>query len=194
MRESELRRLIRETIKELNTHSKDIIGTGGSFNVYSFNKQSNKIIKYGKYPDMEEAKEHADMFKKHPDLFPKIYKENKNYIIVEKLKLLTPLLDNLVSEILGNINTPNNTQNKINKQPDKVKYIVSDLRKRNISDPNELKEWNSLIKSNPNLYIISNNIRNLFTNAKKIDSYLVSDFHSDNIGIDLEGNYKLLDF
>jgi hypothetical protein len=63
---------------------KDLYADGGDMYLYPYLQDNNKIIKTSNdYPEMIEH--HANFFKKRPDIYPIVYKQTKNYLILEKL-------------------------------------------------------------------------------------------------------------
>ncbi len=74
-----------DILKEIEIKNKKIIGTGFEGNVYNVGK--DKIAKYSNYTDGFDSEdiEQYNMFNKHPDLFPHIYKLTKHYVIMDRL-------------------------------------------------------------------------------------------------------------
>jgi hypothetical protein len=63
---------------------KELYADGGDMYLYPYLQDDNKIIKTSDdYPEMVEH--HANFFKKRPDIYPIVYKQTKNYLILEKL-------------------------------------------------------------------------------------------------------------
>jgi hypothetical protein len=188
-------------LKEI--YDKNLIGShrgeGGQHIVYQYGK--DKIIKFGHYGKIDK---NIKIFDKYPDIFPKVYDIEDDYIILEELDSsksknelyqIKSKLFNQSSEIPPfNPYIANLSQKSRIKGPNYYKSSVTELLYNNLEDnelivqlkkelPNNL--YNSLIK---NYYPLLKKIKNL-----SWDSKIEKDINDENFGYTLKGNLKLLD-
>lgn len=210
MRKSELKKLIRRKIKELNTFKKPPLGRGADFTAYNFINKPHTIIKYGS-PKI--VMEHAQMFNKYPKYFPKVYKVYKTHLILEKLSThTTKKYVELFIKQAKHIGLKY-TYGEHNKYS-----IINDIGKiaDNQIKPTRLEGYKSIISSHPLLKSTADKLTELYINVSKAHSENPTftkgfnkdgiedpnfgeyrstiDFHSENIGTDSGGNWKMLDF
>jgi len=84
-----IKQILKETLDELSTKEKDPFGAGCYHRVYTSVKNPNMLYKVG---DRDIVEGWVRIFKKYPDMFPKVYrvfpfKKNPNYWVVEIEKL-----------------------------------------------------------------------------------------------------------
>lgn len=169
-----------DLLNEINISPKPELGSGEVFTAYPSKVDPSKVIKISNYNNPEDIQYHADIFKNYPKYFPKVYKVTDKYLIIEKLntkpiieyynklKLLTSLLNPFKSIPFYN--------------PKKF-------------DPNN--PLDIAIKQHPELLKTTLKLKKLYHDVDKIldnEGYDELDFHHGNVGIDSEGNFKMLDF
>jgi hypothetical protein len=171
------------------------IGSGGSSTVYAHPTDPNKVIKIYRGPYIEDFTQRAEFFKKHPKYFPKVYGYGDRYIIEDKLdnkpiKQLNITLNSLANKLLGDDNPFT---------PDFLSYISR--FDPNIEDEEEYDDYKYVVKKNPQIYKKISSLYNLYKNVQNLvgkqpkmaHAEGTIDFHSENIGVDNQGNFKLFD-
>ena len=171
------------------------IGSGGSSTAYAHPTDPDKIVKIysGKY--VEDFTRRVEFFKKYPKYFPKVYEYGDRYVIEDKLdnkpiKQLNATLNSLANKLLGDDNPFT---------PDFLGYISR--FDPNIEDVDEYDDYKYVVKKNPQIYKKVSSLYNLYKNVQNLvdkqpkmahaDGTI--DFHSENIGVDNQGNFKLFD-
>lgn len=159
-----------EAIKKKRLYAK-----GGVCRVYPFLNQKDKIIKTGDNPAIIE--EHAFIFKKRPDIFPIVYKEGYNYLVLEKLNDKKAKKD--IEEMLAYYTEKYNLKGEIPTYVTIMDYIFIDKMFKHKVDKHE-GLWNRI------KYIVKS-IKPFY----KEDEY--PDIHSSNFGYTKDGILKFLD-
>jgi hypothetical protein len=170
-------------LKELQTHTKKKIGSGEHGEVYNIGK--NKIVKKSNKQNgftPEEIKNY-NLFNQYPELFPHVYKLTKDYIIMDKLD--SPgksLMD--VYNFLDNIN--------VWRDEDFMTNLYKDVQN------NDLKTFNQILQKSKDL-----NKNEIYNTLKKCLKFCFElnkifknnfiDLHTNNIGVDFNGNIKIFD-
>ena len=170
-----------DILKELNIQTKPELGSGMSFTAYPSKIDSSKVIKTTIYDEPEKLHDHAYIFMKYPKYFPKVYKYVPNkYIVIEKLNT-KPVIEYY------------NKLKSFSPHPNPFRNIP-------LYDPKKFDPENYLdvaIKQHPELLEMTLKLKKLYNDVDNIlekERYSEVDFHSDNIGLDDKGNFKMLDF
>jgi hypothetical protein len=201
-------------ILELNIQKKPFIGRGGEANVYNFNKQSDKVIKYQKGDTFGMSDRSWDdnisIMNDNPDVFVKVYKSNpeKHYLVLEKVDAKKIVEE--VKEMTKIFIDQNNKDKKLFyaenagwiKPPtfegiyeasgiiDPINIARTGILKGNTSD---IKLILNILKPYPNLF---NTFKNWVKFIELVNSKigLMIDFSFENVGYDKQGNLKMFDF
>ena len=166
---------------------KDYIGSG-KYNLVS-NLDEDWIIKSpwkvgeGKhgYKNMEEILKkfnyHLNFMKKYPNIFPKVKKLDKYRAAIEKCNILKAKEE---IEHIHNLLTKYMTKEQLTYEFLSVLYINNNkIREKLLNYPNDVIaiKWYEFISL-----------------LQKTFNWAPLDIHNDNIGIDKQGNIKLIDF
>jgi hypothetical protein len=190
-----IKQLLRESLEEEIRH-KTKLGGGKDHNVYDFEKDPTKVIKISRYAqeygDTLDPK-HIQTFLKYPILFPKVYKYNDRYAVIEKLDTNQTKNDeeelfNIFSKYGFNdlqYMTKNSTTSDVYWQSMNRAGLFNKIYKTVSSDETLNPEEKSLVMRYLDFFLL---IKTTFRGNKSLD------MHSFNIGYDFEGNLKLLDF
>jgi hypothetical protein len=190
-----IKKLIREELEE-EIRKKTKIGGGKDHNVYDFEKNPNKVIKVSRHGEEDGEKmdpEHIKTFIKYPMLFPKVYKNNPNYAIIEKLNTVKPREEQeLIFNIFSKYNFPdleymnkNSALNDIYWQSMNRAGLFNKIYKTVSSDETLTPEERELAMRYLDFFLL---IKSTIRNYKRVD------MHSFNIGYDSNNELKLLDF
>lgn len=176
---------LKEAARAEHTVIKDRVGKGTFHVVYpSVNRKDYviKVSKMGHEFKINDPNSWFNIFKKHPDLFPRIYKVHKNYVMVERLdtekaekeiaemeRELEVMLsvDEFFSDSSGVFDITEILQRLCNDQERILKYA----KNREL-----FKKWFDLIKKIDDLHL-----RNFI------------DFNDGNFGYAKDGELKMLD-
>lgn len=201
-------------ILELNINKKPLMGRGSEANVYDFNKQSDKVIKYQKGDTFGMSdrswEDNISIMNDNPDIFVKVYKNNpeKHYLILEKVD--TKKVVEEVKEMTKIFIDQNNKDKKLFYAEDagwiKPPTFEGIYKSSGIIDPINIIRT-GILKGNTNdIKLILNILRshsdlfNIFKNWIKFIKLVNSkiglkiDFSFENIGYDKQGNLKMFDF
>ncbi len=191
-------------LKEISVSVKKPIGQGSQHIVYPHSKDPNKVIKTFD-PDEGEFinTKHIDIFQKHPNIFPKVYKATDKYAVLEKLDIDQAIteLEKLEAEFF-------NLKWRSNKKR-KHSILLDDIMENdNLEDNDFIYKLYYLIKNNPSsvlkpelntLYSLTQN-SNLLKKWIDFLTQIIStfnkkdlDIHAEQFGYDSKGNIKLLD-
>lgn len=194
MKVSQLRQIIREEIlRELDIQKKELYGKGSIHRVYPLKNHPDKVIKIADDPiSWKYTQEELEIFKQHPDIFPKVYKVTDKYAIIEKLDDKGALNDNdkTIQYIKGYIDNSNELVKELLYSEDIPGTFYSYLLYK---VPSFNEEYNELYQALPNEYQI------LLEKWYKIISKIISklkeaDIHARQFAYDKSGNLKLIDF
>lgn len=172
-----------ESLEELRTRDKPILGKGMEHDVYPSNDPT-KVIKVGQ---AKYVAKWVPLFKKHPDLFPIVYKEGltKNpkvaYVVLEKLDTRNFLEDYLkLGLILSKIKFNGGVYTAIkNSRYNEVRYDEI-INKINEINPNMSEFFIKLVD-------------NVTAVDKLMSWHKGFDFHEGQFGYDKDKNIKCLD-
>jgi hypothetical protein len=187
--ETQLNSIIRREFFELSTKEKEPLGFGAWHKVYNANYKPDVVYKVG-YEDVVDN--WYELFKEHPDIFPKVYKKgtvivpikDKSGNVVDKIRKSYVELEKLDTSRLE----------KEWKQIDKYctekpfQYYIT-----RIEDNDEFFEELSekISKVNTPLYEALARIYNLVYKIFEIKP--AADIHMGQFGYDKQGNLKCLD-
>ena len=169
-----------DILKELNIQTKSELGSGLSFVAYPSKIDPSKVIKTTIYDEPEKLQDHIYMFMKYPKYFPKVYKATDKYLVIEKLNT-KPIIE---------------YYNKLKS----LTSLLNPFKLIPFYNPKKFDPDNPLdvvIKQHPELLEMTLKLKKLYKDVDKIlekEGYNELDFHSENIGIDDKGNFKMLDF
>ena len=195
---------ILDIIHEIVTTNKERIGSGKDHVVYDYKADPTKIIKSAWGVDKGQYKygadsnrhlvdmnsDHIEIFIKYPNLFPKVYKHNNRYAIIEKLDTSKvfqdskDLYDQLIQydEVFKNVaesDLISGLYYTVTKVSGFLPKVVRKMRKAG-EDLTLLERYVTLFKK--------------LKNTVGRSSYYGLDVTANNLGYDNEGNLKLLDF
>jgi hypothetical protein len=201
-------------ILELNIQKKPFIGRGGEADVYDFNKQSDKVIKYQKGDTFGMSdrswNDNISIMNDNPDVFVKVYKSNpeKHYLILEKVDAKKVVEE--VKEMTKIFTNQNNKDKKLFFAEDAGWYGSSTFKgiyeASGIIDPISIAKTGILKGNTSDIKLILNilkpypNLFNTFKNWVKFIELVNSkiglkiDFSFENVGYDKQGNLKMFDF
>ena len=213
---------ILKEIKPKKIYSGRRLGAGGTFDVYQHATDSDKIVKvWSKDEDPTEyLKDLKNIMKSSPKYFPKVYSVGDNYIVLEKLNIkptkeLEKKLNFLRKKFLTlkNPNLPKSIRDHYLEEPydeygeELAPTVLGYIFMFNINSKFNSKEvleneFNYLIRQDPEVFEMVQKLYELYKNVKKIarkfpdfiEDPNVLDFHGDNIGVDSQGNFKMVDF
>jgi hypothetical protein len=202
-----------DILEEINIKQKELIGTGTESNVYYFEKQPNRVIKYHTRSTFglgdRSWKDNISIMKDNPDIFTKVYKDNpeKHFIILEKVN--TKEIIEIIKQMTKIFIDENNKDKELyfgkywDYDPptfmsiydmhgviDVINIIRTGILENNTSD---IQLILNIFKSYPNLL-------NIFKKWVKFIELVNSkiglkiDLHFGNIGYDKQGNIKMFDF
>lgn len=176
-------------LKEIDIKYKKRIGDGAHGDVYPINSIPNTIVKKSNTPKgfSDDEMTIYSYFNSNPNLFPKIYKINKNFIIMEKLEVnyQSKYFKNIMDVITDYDYSPY-------LEKDLVKIIYKNIKENNFEDYenfiNKGKEYNNkqCIETIQNIKSTLLGIINLFPNKSL-------DIHESNGGFTKEGYFKMFD-
>jgi hypothetical protein len=191
--------LVRESIEE-EIRQKGELGMGRDHIVYPFEKDPSKVIKiayvgeWGKPVGSGVLKaSHIEKMLDYPDIFPKVYKHNDRYAIIEKLNTDEienddEILYDVVSKYDLSLFNSSSTLSAIEEvfwRGAKNRELLHKLRELVINDKDLEPYERTLTIDYIDLFL---KIIEQIPNASGLD------IHSGNIGYDFSGNLKLLDF
>jgi hypothetical protein len=191
-----------DILKEI--YDKNLIGPeygeGGQHIVYLYG--DDKVIKFNHSGG--ELGYNAKILKKHPDVFPKVWDEGEDYIILDKLDDRKALKE--ISKIKSYL------YSQSSEIPPKNSYIAKLSQKSRVKGPNyydsniirviynnlEDNELKSQLKNELPSDLYNSLIENYYPLIQKIknlpwDEKYEKDINVENFGYDLKGNLKLLD-
>ena len=175
-------------LTELSLQNKKSIGQGGDKTVYSFINKKDYVIK--RFNNIERIKNELEFQEKFPNLFARIIKVDfeKRFCIQERLDTIN--FKNYLKEIVGYIakKLP-----KFNLQIGKNEFynlgVLEEMYKTlSVEEVNKLKIF--LSKEMPFCIKLFNFFKELYYD---VEADFDIDLHAGNIGIDKQGNIKLLD-
>jgi hypothetical protein len=193
-----------DVIFEIVVNNKEILGRGKEHVVYDYKSDPTKVIKSAWGVDKGQYKygndsnqhivdmnpDHIDVILKYPDLFPKVFKYNKRYAIIEKLDTSRVIEDQ------------KELYNQLTKYDDVFKNVIENdfisglywtVTKVSGFLPKIARKMRS---AGEDLSLLEKYVR-LFKKLKTTVarySYYGVDVTANNLGYDSEGNLKLLDF
>ena len=182
-------------LKELNIQPKNIMGQGGEHTAYPFKTKPGFVIKKligdNKYFTKEDWMEIIQTAQQHPNIFAKIDKVdfNKEYIVQEKLdeKSLTKDLLELDNYARKNIDLFQNPKFKSNN-------VGLDILTILYSNPDQI----NILNNTPYEKTLKPKLENLFNRLENagfgIDGNYLGDLRISNVGYDITGKIKILDF
>jgi len=165
-------------------------------------------------------KELSTIFKSNPKYFPKVYEVGDDYIVLEKLNIapteeLEKKLESLKKKFLTlkNPNLPKSIRDHYKKEPydeygeELAPQILGYIYRFNINSKFNSKEFldnefNYLVRQDLQVFEMIQKLYELYKNTKstfkKFPEYIQDpdevDFHGGNIGMDTQGNFKMVDF
>jgi hypothetical protein len=211
-----------DLLKEISTQIKlgKKLGSGGNFTAYEYPSNPDKIIKVPHDPKSNSIQDHVEMFKKYPKYFPKVYDVTDEYLVLEKLDTkpileLEQKLQSLLKKFLTlkNPDLPKSIR-KVYLEDPYLEYGEEDLSS-NVSSyigtfkPNKntynsnwstSNEFNYIVRQDPQILKQITELHQLYISVYKIlkkwysDPEPSTDFSAENIGVDTQGNYKMVDF
>ena len=175
--------------EELKIEPKQKLGNGAFHDVYPYKNDDTKVIKKirNHKNDLQNPKSWFNIFKKHPDIFPIIYKVTDTYVIVEKLdsKRANQELSILRNDILRNASS-------ISDELEEDDITTSEfLYKYVIRDKEVVKSLNTKLE---NKIIFKNWVKclsKIYVNSKSFSTFV--DVNDENFGYDIKGKLKMLD-
>ncbi len=192
--------LVRESIEE-EIRQKSELGMGRDHIVYSFEKDPSKIIKVAYIGDWGKPvgrgvlkASHIEKMLDYPDIFPRVYKHNDRYAIIEKLN--TDEIEN-DDEILYDVVSKYDLS--LFKDSTTVSSAIEEMFWRGTKNPNLLHKLRELVITDkdlePSEKTVTINYIDFFLKIKEqIPNASDLDVHSENIGYNSKGVLKLLDF
>ncbi len=192
--------LLRESIEE-EIRQKGELGMGRDHIVYPFEKDPSKVIKVAYIGDWGKPvgsgvlkASHIEKMLDYPDIFPKVYKHNDRYAIIEKLN--TDEIEN-DDEILYDVVSKYDLS--LFKNSSTVSSAIEEMFWRGTKNPELLHKLRELVIKDKDLEPYEKTLTidyiELFLKVKEqIPNASDLDVHSGNIGYDFNGKLKLLDF
>jgi len=195
---------ILDIIHEIVTTNKERIGSGKEHVVYDYKADPTKIIKSAWGVDKGQYKygadsnqhlvnmnsDHIEIFIKYPNLFPKVFKYNQRYAVIEKLDTIRVIQDQ------------KDLYNQLTKYDDVFRNVVESdfisglywtITKVSGFLPKVVRKMR---KAGEDLSLLERYVT-LFKKLKTTvarSSYYGVDVTANNLGYDNEGNLKLIDF
>ena len=196
--------LTKDNIHEIVTTKKEKIGSGKDHVVYDYKADPTKIIKSawgvdkGQYKYGAESNrhlvdmnsDHIEIFLKYPNLFPKVYRHNNRYAIIEKLDTSKVFQDqkDLYNQLIQYDDVFKNVV-----ENDFISGLYYTVTKVSGFLPKVVRKMR---KAGEDLTLLEKYVT-LFKKVKNTvgrSSYYGLDVTAYNLGYDNEGNLKLLDF
>jgi hypothetical protein len=175
-----------DILKEIQIQPKKKIGYGNQGNVYNVGK--DKIIKKSTNPKgfSQDEIEIYNLFNQHPDVFPRIYKLTKDYVIMDKLD--SP------GKSLGDVYDFLETTNLWREQD----YLNNIYRMISNQNPDDLEIFNQILQKakESNRMDVYNTLKKCLdfcTRLKKVFGNKPIDIWLPNVGVDNNGEIKIFD-
>ena len=182
-----------DLLKEIQTRPKTRIGTGMQGDVYGVGK--DKVVKKTSNTDGFDEGEIRDynLFNEHPDIFPRIYKLTKHYVVMDKLDSPGKPIMNAYN-FLDDVNplSPKYLDSMPWREEDFLQKIYRSLYNNN------LEIFNSILQKAKKL-----NRMDIYDTLKKCLDFCIKlkelfqnkriDVHLGNVGVDNDGKIKIFD-
>jgi hypothetical protein len=182
-----------DLLKEIHTRPKTRIGSGMQGNVYNVGK--DKVVKYSSNTDGFDKDEiwGFNLFNKHPEVFPHIYKLAKHYVIMDKLDSPgKPIMD--AYNFLDDINplSPKHLDSMPWREEDSMEQIYKSVMKNDFTKLNEIFE----IAKKLDRMDIHDTLKKCLDFCIKLHKVLSGkwlDIHMGNVGLDKNSEIKIFD-
>lgn len=175
-----------KSIEEVKVVPKKKIGSGMEHDVYPSHKDPNTVFKIPKGVLPKIRMSWVNLFKQHPDIFPKIIKSNDKYVVLEKLDT-----NKAMDEYY--------TLDSILKEDDKLHdsdfaYTFFTIYKNHDKDRlDAIDDYFEYVGDNAfDLYVKWRDLILKFLDIMPYDYY--SDLHIGQFGYSKDGTLKILDF
>lgn len=173
-----------DIVAEIRITKKEPYGAGDRHNIYSSLKDKTKLFKVKK--DGEDVDMSCiDIFKAHPEVFPKVYRSNDRGAEVENLNAKKAQME---FEDLNHVLNSDEGEGFWQLLFD----IASGKNKERVGE--YIKEYYQHLKENdPRLVVPFTNYIKLVDKISKVTGMTHLDIHSGNFGYDKSGKLKMID-
>jgi hypothetical protein len=193
-------------LNEINIQKKPQLGSGDNAEgeTYDFVTSPDKVIKKYTQVNAEFKYPQYELMKKYPEFFVKVDKVTDKYVVMEKLKVPIPHLQELQNFIKKEVNLPwirgkEGIENRLFNlySSSVVNGLYLELKEGQNNVFRKILEKVKEDKVNKkHLYDLLMKLYSFLLNLRKsipsLDKYYL-DIHSENIGEDKQGNLKLFD-
>jgi hypothetical protein len=190
-----------DILKELNIKPKKPSGLGSRHIVYPSQSDPNKVIKtININPDYDGNEyntldiDSLELFKKYPNVFPKVYKITNKYAVLEKLNTSKVFneLKNLYNQVIeSNTEFSEYIKDKYTGYDRSSNEFSTDIYEYIKYEDKTLSDFDEVYSKIKDGELLKKYVLFIFTIIKLFPQSL--DIHNDQFGYDSEGNIKLLD-
>jgi hypothetical protein len=182
-----------DLLREIQTRPKTKIGSGMQGNVYNVGK--DKVVKKTSNTDGFDKDEiwSFNLFNKHPEVFPHIYKLTKHYVIMDKLDSPgKPIMD--AYKFLDDVNplSPKYLDSMPWREEDIMEKTYKSVMKNDFTEFNKILE----ITKKLNRMDVHDTLKKCLDFCIKLHKVLSGkwiDIHMGNVGLDKNGEIKIFD-
>ena len=182
-----------DLLKEIQTRLKTRIVTGMHGNVYGVG--NDKVAKYSSNTDGfdKEEIENFNLFNKHPEVFPHIYKLTKHYVIMDKLDSPgKPLMNayNFLDDVNPLASKP--LESMPWREEDIMEKTYKSVMKNDFTELNEIFQLTKKL----NRMDVHDTLKKCLDFCIKLHKVLSGkwiDIHMGNVGFDKNGEIKIFD-